>query len=94
MTAVPGHCRWGGCQLCSLKPEPCHSAAELGKEISFSVPSRDGVCQGGHLWVWLGGRWGWWAMWALMASLPTAVGLQGMVPCWGEIHPVPQPILS
>lgn len=33
-------------------------------------------------------------MWALVASLPTAVGLQGMVPCWGgpspsPAHPVP-----
>lgn len=46
----------------------------------------------GTLWGQMGDHGGGEEMRALMASLPTAVGLQGMVPCWEE-QLLPQPIL-
>jgi len=88
-----------GHQLWPLKPEPRCPTAELGKETTPQPPasrcSMGCAGVGGVSLVGLAGgvmRTGG-VMWALMASLPTAVDPQGMVPCWG-VHPLPQSILS
>lgn len=41
--SCPGPLLMGGCQLCPLKPEPRHSAAEPGKETPIPLSLQPGA---------------------------------------------------